>query len=231
MTALWVVLLLGMQDARNQTLAEGTLIVRQDTVEVAREDYRIVVGRLGTGLGAGATTGWTLATTIRYDRVRPVVTFAPMVEIGRDSLPVALQYDISGQREPVRILGTLGGGRFTVRFLSRGSERAREFLAGGPTVMLDDSVFAPYVLAAWLARPTPTTVTAIVPRALRREPVVVQDHGAAATMVNREAVSLRHVTVSGGPNEIVHLWLDGRGGIMKVEIPSRRLVVERAPNP
>jgi hypothetical protein len=231
MTALLLAFLLQVPAARTQEIADGTLIVRQDTIEVAREAYRLVAGRLGSGLGAGAATGWTLTSTIRYDRVRPVVTLAPILEIGRDSLPVALQYDISDAREPIRILGTLSGGRFTVRFLSRGSERAREFLASGPTVVLDDSVFAPYVMAAWLARPTPTTVTAIVPRSLRRESLVIEDHGNASTLVNRETLTLRHVTVSGGPNHVVHLWLNGRSGIMKVEIPTRRFVVERAPSP
>jgi hypothetical protein len=230
-TALLLALLLQAPGPTARELAEGTLIVREDTVEVAREAYRIVAGRLGTGLGAGGSTGWTLTSTIRYDRVRPVITFAPILEIGRDSLPSALQYDISDGREPVRILGTLANGRFTVRFLSRASERAREFLASGPTVVLDDSVFAPYVQAAWFARSTPITLTAIVPRSLRRESLIVQDHGPASTTVNREAATLRHVTVSGGPNDVVHLWLNGRGGIMKLEIPKRRFIVERAPGP
>ena len=203
---------------------EGTLIVRQDTAEVAREAFRLVAGRIGTG-----GTGWTLATTIRYDRVRPVITVAPILEVCCDTLPFALQYDVAGAPEPVRILGQLGGGRFTVRFVSRASERAREFPANGRTAVLDDSVFAFYAFVAWRAGPQPVTVTAIVPRAMRRESLVVEDHGSGATALNRDAVTLRHVTVTGGQNGVVHLWLDPANRLMKVEIPSRRLTVERAP--
>jgi hypothetical protein len=42
-------------------------------------------------------------------------------------------------------------------------------------------------------------------------------------------VSLRHVTVTGGPNGQVDVWLDDAGRLVKVEIPSRRVRVERQP--
>ena len=203
---------------------EGTFVVRQDTVEVARESFRLNYGRLARG-----GVGWTLATTIRYDRTRPVVVLAPILDVTADTLPATLQYDVADPRQPMRILGELGRGRFTVRFLARSTERAREFPAGGRPVVLDDSVFALYLFAAWRAAAEPGQLTAIVPRALRREAVEIQDHGPAPTTVNRAPASLRHITLTGGPNLVVHLWLDAAGRLMKVEIPSRRLSVERAP--
>ena len=45
--------------------------------------------------------------------------------------------------------------------------------------------------------------------------------------VNHDAARLRHITVSGGAAETVHLWLDPAGRLMKLEIPSRRLSAER----
>ena len=205
-------------------VAEGTFVVRQDTVEVARESFRLNYGRLARG-----GVGWTLATTIRYDRTRPVVVLAPILDVTADTLPATLQYDVADPRQPMRILGELGRGRFTVRFLARATERAREFPAGGRPVVLDDSVFALYLFAAWRAAAEPGQLTAIVPRGLRREAVEIQDHGPAPTTVNRAPASLRHITLTGGPNLVVHLWLDAAGRLMKVEIPSRRLSVERAP--
>ena len=56
---------------------EGTLVVREDTVEVAREAFRVTAVRTGAG-----GTRWTIATTIRYDRTRPVVVLDPIVELG-----------------------------------------------------------------------------------------------------------------------------------------------------
>ena len=205
-------------------LDEGTFVVREDTVEVAREAFRLNHGRLARG-----GIGWTLATTIRYDRTRPVVVLAPILDVTVDTLPATLQYDVADPRQPVRILGELGRGRFTVRFVARTTERAREFPAGGRPVVLDDSVFALYLFAAWRATVQPSELTAIVPRGLRRDAVQAQDLGLAPTTVNRAPVTLRHITLTGGPNQVVHLWLDGSARLIKVEIPSRRLSAERAP--
>jgi hypothetical protein len=205
-------------------LDEGTFVVREDTLEVARESFRLVHGRLARG-----GVGWTLATTIRYDRTRPVVVLAAILDVSADTMPATLQYDVADPRQPARILGELGRGRFTVRFLARATERAREFPAGGRPVVLDDSVFALYLFAAWRAAGQPGQLTAIVPRGLRRETVEIQDQGLAPTTLNHGPVTLRHVTVAGGPNQVVHLWLDTNARLMKVEIPSRRLSAERAP--
>jgi len=204
-------------------LDEGTFVVREDTVEVARESFRLVHGRLARG-----GVGWTLATTIRYDRTRPVVVLSPILDVTTDTLPATLQYDVADPRQPVRILGELGPGRFTVRFVARTTERAREFPAGGRPVVLDDSVFALYVFAAWRAAGQPGQLTAIVPRGLRREAVEIQDQGLVPTTLNHSPVTLRHITITGGPNQVVHLWLDASARLMKVEIPSRRLSAERA---
>ena len=202
-------------------LDEGTFLIRQDTAEIGREAFRLTAARGGAG--------WTLASTVRFDRARPIVVLSPILEIGADSLPASLEFSVADPREPLRILGQLLHGRFTVRLLGRSTERAREFPAPAPVVVLDDSVFVLYLLAAWRAAPRPTAVTAIFPRGGQREVVVVQDLGVEATTVNRTAASLRHVTVTGGPERVVQLWLDRAGRLLKVEVPSRRLTAERAP--
>jgi hypothetical protein len=199
---------------------EGVLVVRIDTLEVARESFLLSRGRLSRG-----GEGWILATTIRYDRARPVVVLAPILEVGADSQPATLQYDVADPRQPARILGELGRGRFTVRFVARATERAREFGISPRTAILDDSVYALYLLAAWQAGGEPAPVTAIFPRSLRRETVQVTDLGLERTTLHQDATRLRHITVAGP--ELVHVWLDGAGRLMKVEIPSRRLRAER----
>ena len=203
---------------------QGTLVIRQDSVDVAHEGFRLTAGRLSSG-----NAGWSLAATVRYDRVRPVLSLAPILEVGADSLPLALQYDVADPREPLRILGQLGRGRLTVRIIARSVERAREFPTTGNTVVLDDSVYAFYVFAAWRAGAAPTAINAIFPRALRREALAVADAGLASVTVNHDARTLRHVTVTGGVNGVVHLWLDTAGHLQRIEIPSRHIVVERLP--
>jgi len=215
-------LVLSLLQAAGSPIDEGVLVVRVDTQEVARESFRLSHGRLSRG-----ETGWTLATSIRYDRSRPVVVLAPILEVSADTMPATLQYDVADPRQPSRILGELGRGRFTVRLVARATERAREFSTGQHAVVLDDSVFALYLFAAWRAASAPRPLTAIFPRALRRDDVQVQDHGQASTALNRDPARLRHITVEGGGPETVHLWLDDNGRLMKLEIPSRHLTVER----
>ncbi|HEX9283216.1 MAG TPA: hypothetical protein VF882_05465 [Gemmatimonadales bacterium] len=203
-------------------LDEGTLVVREDTAEIAREAFRLTPARAG---------GWTLASTVRYDRTRPVVVLDPILEIGPDSAPANLQYTVADPREPLRILGQQTRGRFTVRLLGRRTERAREFPAPPPAAILDDSVFALYLPAAWRARPEPVALTGIFPRAGRRDVLAVQDLGVQATALGRDQASLRHITVTGGANRLVHLWLSANGRLLKIAIPSRQLTAERAPGP
>jgi hypothetical protein len=206
-------------------LDEGTLIVRQDTVEIAREAFRLTPARSGVG--------WTLVSTVRYDRTRPVVVLDPIVELGPDSNPTTLEYTVADPRAPLRILGQLTRGRFRVRLLGRRTERAREFPAPLPAALLDDSVYVLYLPVTWLARtrPGPVPVTALFPRAGRREHLSVLDLGVEATTLNRDPASLRHITATGGENRLVHIWVDADGRLAKLEIPSRRLSAERQPAP
>jgi hypothetical protein len=201
---------------------EGVLVVRVDTLEVARESFRLTHGRLSRG-----DPGWTLATTIRYDRARPVVVLAPILEVNSDTMPATLQYDVADPRQPSRILGELGRGRFTVRLVARATERAREFPTGRRAAVLDDSVFALYVFAAWRAAAEPVTLTAVFPRGLRRDIVQIRDLGMASTTLNRDPARLRHIVLGADGQQTVDVWLDEGGRLMKVEILSRRLIAER----
>jgi len=153
----------------------------------------------------------------------------PALEVGPDSQPVSLEYDVIEPQGPERILGQQGRARFVVRTLGRRTERAREFALSGPMVVLDDSVFALYRFVAWYARPVPRALAAIYPRSGRREALTVQDLGLAATTLNRDPATLRHVTVTGGAAGDVHLWLAPDGRLVKIEIPARHLSVERLP--
>ena len=210
-----------LQGAAGTPVDEGVFVVRVDTLEVARESFRLSHGRLSRG-----EAGWTLATTIRYDRSRPVVVLAPILEVNADTMPVTLQYDVADPQQPARILGELGRGRFTVRLVARATERAREFATGQRAVVLDDSVFALYVFAGWRAGSQPAELTALLPRSLRREVVQIHDLGQASTTLNHDPARLRHITVT-GERGVIHLWLDDTGRLMKLEAPGRHLIVER----
>jgi hypothetical protein len=195
---------------------DAAFVIRVDSEDVARETATFTRGRLASG-----SPGWTVTATTRYDRVRPGRILVPTLEIAADSTPTTLQFDVTNPVEPVRILGQLSRDRYTVRTVAKSFERAREFPVQPPLVVLDDSVVALYQVAAWFARPNPVTVTAIVPRGPRREQLTIADAGSDGR--------LRRVTVSGGANARVDLWLDESGALVRLAIPSRRLVAARLP--
>jgi hypothetical protein len=220
MSELLVLALLALQ----APLDQGVLVIREDTVEVARETFQLSRVRIGL-----RETGWRLAARARYDHTRPVVVLAPILEVSSDSQPLSLDLEVANPHEPLRIRGEVARERLTVRYLGRRIERAREVPITGPAVILDDSVFAPYVFAAWRARQGRVDLLAVVPRADRREVVTVEDLGSATTTLNGDPATLRHLRLTGGANEVVHLWLDANGFLDKIEIPSRHLRVERQP--
>jgi hypothetical protein len=201
---------------------DGSLVVRGDTAIIAHETFHLASTR-----GGATGPGWTLATSVRYQY--PSLVLAPIVDVTADTMPSNLEFDVADPRDPQRIRGMLSHGRFTVRFLGRQSEKAREFPGTGRIAVLDDSVFALYVLVAGRAGPEPVELTAIVPRASRRETVTIRDLGISTTLVNGVTMRLRHVTVSGGVNQLVDVWLDDDAHLQKVEIPSRHVRAERLP--
>lgn len=204
-------------------LDEGTLVVRMDTQEVARETFQLL-SRHATD----STSGWRLAARIRWVATPPV-TFAPVLVLGPDTAPRALEYVAAANGASQRITGLPGPGRYTLRYAAPGLERARELARAGPTVIVDDSVFALFLVASWLAPARPRIITAIYPRTARRLALTVSDLGIELTTLNRDPATLRHVLIEGSDDGPVHVWLSAEGRLMKVEVPARALRAERLP--
>ncbi len=203
---------------------DGVLVIRHDTVNVGRETFHVVAGRPGAG-----AAGWTLSASARYELARPAATFAPILELGPDTEPRALQFDVGGPQGPSRILGQAGRRRFTLRYLSHAREAAREIPAGQRTIIVDDSVLSFYVVAAWLATPAGTALTALYPRDGRREQRTARDLGTVTVPVRGSPapLPLRHVVVEGGVAGRVDVWTAADGHLERVEIPSAGIVAER----
>jgi len=147
-----------------------------------------------------------LATTIRYDRARPVVVLAPILEVNGDTMPSTLQYDVAdpGSRRvsSASWAGTVHGAVHRPR---HGNARANSRRTRA--VILDDSVFALYVFAAWRAGAEPGSLTAIFPRGLRRDVVQIRDLGLAPTVLNRTLPACGHITLERGRRRCTSGWM------------------------
>ena len=202
-----------------QVADSGILVIRQDSTLVARESFHT---------NADPTSGgWILDANVRYDRGRPVVQLAPIVQIGTDTSVVKLQFDAGEPTAPMHILGQVGRRRFTLRYVSRTQERARELPDPGRTVIVDDSVFSLYVAVAWLARGGRGQVSAIFPRAGVQETWVVRDQGLVTETLGGVSTQLRLVSAEGERLGTVSVWMDTAGRLAKVAIPRLHLTAER----
>lgn len=197
----------------------GILVIRQDSTLVARESFHV---------GADPTGGgWILDASVRYDRGRPVVRLAPIVQVGRDTSVVKVQFDAGDLGVPTHILGQVGRRRFTIRYVSPTEERAREFPDPGQAVVVDDSVFSLFTAAAWLARSGDRRITAIFPRPGVAETWTIRDLGSRSTPLNGSPATLRLVAAEGPRLGEIRIWMDAAGRLVKVEVPRLHLTAER----
>ena len=197
--------------ATTQTPDSGILLIRQDSTPIARESFHLAPDP--------TTGGWILDAMVRYDRSRPVVQLTPIVQIGSDTAVVKVQFDAGDPNAPTRILGQIGRRRFTLRYVSRNQERAREVPDPGGSAIVDDSVFSLFAVVAWRATAGWSRLPVIFPRAGVQETWTLKDLGPAG--------ELRRTTAEGSRLGLVTIWTDAAGRIARVEIPRLHLSAER----
>lgn len=194
-----------------QVADSGVLVIRQDSTLIARESFH--TSRDPT------SGGWILDANVRYDRSRPVVQLSPIVQVGPDLSAVKVQFDAGDPGAPLHIIGQVGRHRFTLRYVSRSDERARELPDPGLAVVVDDSVFSLFTPVAWLVRGGAGRVGAIFPRPGIAETWTVKDEGLVS--------DLRLVSIESPRLGSVRVWMDAAGRLAKVEIPRLHLSAER----
>ena len=205
-----------------QVADSGILVIRQDSTLIARESFHTSPDP--------TSGGWILDANVRYDRSRPVVQLAPIVQVGADLAAVKVQFDAGDPGSPLHIIGQVGRHRFTLRYVSRSDERARELPDPGRAVVVDDSVFSLFTPVAWLVRGGTGTVSAIFPRPGVAETWTVKDEGLVSTSRGGGGgadTRLRLISVESPRLGSIRIWMDAAGRLAKVEIPRLHLSAER----
>lgn len=195
-------------------LDAGTFVISRSGAVVGREDFTVRRGR-STG-----PDGYTITSTVTYPPTSPSVTLSPVVELGPDSFPVQVQFDVYGEGQS-RVYARFGPRRVTLRVVRPGGESARELPATGREIVADDSVFALYTIP-----PARGARQAVAPRSGARLPAQVLDRGTERATLQGVAREARHIVLRLGSQER-HLWYDQDGKLMKVEVPALGLTAER----
>lgn len=199
-------------------LDAGTLLITRGGAPIGRENFTIRRGR------SSGPDGYTIATTVLYPPAAPRMRLTPVVELGADSLPVQVQFDIFGDGQR-RVYVQFGPRRITVRVVRPGGESARELPVTGREAVADDSVFALYALL-----PGGQPFQVIQPRSADTRPARITEEGTGQTTLAGVAHELVHRILHLGAEER-HLWFDRDGKLQKVEVPSAGVVAERVPGP
>ncbi len=198
-------------------LDEGTLIIMMSNSVIANERFELRAGR------GNDAVGFTVRSTASYPPYAPVHRLAAVVEFDADSLPTGAQFDLGGVQRR-RTLIDIGARRITIRIVSPTGEEWGEHRRRAPVLFLIDSIFAQYILPP---RTSSATSHGITSAGRVYDRVTVRDGGLVRTSVGTAQRALRLVTIGGDPDELL-LYYDERGRLVKLEVPSRALLVVRA---
>ena len=206
------ILLAGGLAAQAQGTAGYTLAIAHSGAEIGRE--QIVARPEQKGL-----PGSTISGVARYPGTRPRIQVSVLLERSPEGTLSTAQFDVQTQEHAWRTYAAATQGRLTVRSATQGREAAREYPAGPGTVVLDDSVYAPWIAVANLATDGGAQLHAIWPRTGRRG--IITARRLATTSPGRA------VEVTGADTARIELSSDEQ--LLRVILPGRDIVVSPVP--
>ena len=209
-------LLLVVAPSRQAVAQQGSatvLVVRQAGREIGREEFTLAAAR------ARGAAGTTLTATARYPATAPTTRLAAILERTPDQALAKFQLDVESPGGTTVILAAGSGARLIVRTVAKGSESGRELPGGPDVVLLDEQVYSLLAQVADLATPGGRSLTAIYPRTGRRLALTARRESAGESGSVRTAVS-GDLTAT--------MVTDGAGRVVRVEVPSQDIVVQRA---
>lgn len=201
----------------------GTFRVRVGGQMVGTEEFSIQQ----TGVGESAQ----IVATARIELTLPTGTIelAPRLRAsGFRADPVAYEVTVGGSA-PQRIVGQIGGGRFSARITSGSGEQMREYVASSGATILDEGVAHHYYFLAQRVRNGQVPI--LIPREHRQVMATVEDLGEESVTVGNATASLFHLVVRPAGGEERHVWVDVLNRVVRVEIPERGYLAERTEIP
>lgn len=180
---------------------------------------------------SGGGSGAEVVATGRVNLVIPTGTVELSTRLqtsGFQAEPVAYEVTVGGTA-PRKIVGSIGGGRFSARIATPSGEQMREFVASSGATVLDDGVAHHYYFLA--RRMRSGSVPVIIPRENRQVMATVRDAGPENVTIGEALVPLYHLEIQPEGGDLRHVWLDDLGRVIRVEIPSRGYVAVRTELP
>jgi hypothetical protein len=199
---------------------QGVLIISRGGQEIGRESFRRVVNK------ADPSVVDSLTSIARFPATKPGLELSAVW--GRSS-PEAftLLLDRRGKTEATsQILVAGGRNRITVRVVGRGGESANEYPGGARVVVLEDSIFSPYLQIVAMTGEKATPMTALYPRSGRR--LAFQAERISGSTANPpEQAAIQQIRLTGGI--VGEIQLDAGGRLIRIVRPDLGVEASRAP--
>ncbi|HEU0012410.1 MAG TPA: hypothetical protein VFQ45_01935 [Longimicrobium sp.] len=209
--------------AAAQRVDAGTFRVTVEGQDVGTEEFTIEQ----TGSGSGSEVTAVGRVTLRLDE--GTLDLSPrLLARGVGAAPVEYQVDVGGT-SPRKIVGTVGGGRFSAKIVTPTGEQLREYVASSGAVVLDEGIAHHYYFLA--QRTHSGRVPVIIPRENRQVMATVTSRGEESTAVNGATATLFHLVVQPAGGDEHHVWVDALNRVVKVEVPARRYLAVRTQVP
>ena len=205
--------------AAAQAVDSGTFVVYVEDRQVGTEQF--IITQAGTGSGAElVATG-----RVRLRLPEGTLELDPRLTsrgVGAD--PVSYQVNVGGS-SPSRVVGTVGGGRFSAKIVTGSGEQLREYVASSGAVVLDQGVAHHYGFLA--QRTHQGRVPVIVPRENRQVMATVSSCGEERVEIGGVSATLYHLVVQPAGGDEHHVWVDDLNRVIRVEVPARAWRAER----
>lgn len=218
-------LLLGASGAVAQTvtLDEGTFRVLVGGIEVGTETFTI--RQNGSGLDATIIAN---GRTVTNGEGGTRALNASLEIAGASLRPAGYVIRVEGGDQ---IKGTFLGRRVTAITVSSTAERVREYLVSEGAIVVDETVAHQHY---FLARRVPdggTRVPLVTPSENRQSFVEVTVEADSPTTIGGERVRAFRYHVIPAQGDERFFWADESGRVLRLEIPTRDLIVERTALP
>jgi hypothetical protein len=213
------ILLPGPAAGQRVVVDEGTFTIYRNGREVGAEEFTI----RREGLGAGATV--FAHAVVKVTGPDGPTEMRPLLQATLpDGAASNYQLSVSGA-EAAELSLALVGRRFVSLIRTGRGEEEREFPAGPGTRILEQDIAHQYYFLR--NEREGSTTPAIEPRTRSRFRLVASGWSEEEIRIGVNRIEARRVTFSAGDEER-HVWYDRQGRVVRVEVPTRAYLAERA---
>lgn len=213
--------------------------VNAQAVTLDEGEYRIIVRGQPVGTetfsirqsGTGANAAIIAQGRISVDTVGAQEIQSSLEVRGPVLRASGYQVAVRGAGDEQRIAGRMIGGRFSAKIVSPAGETMREYLASDGAVVVDEDLAHHYYFLAQGLKDAPYVVPMILPRRSRQVSARVSEGTSTTVQVGGKSVAARSFTIEPAGVPPRTIWVDAQGRVLRVEVPSKQLVVERTTLP